>query len=339
MLASCLLIISCDKAPQLGTEIEETFYVRNDGADMPVFMRGNLSAKKVILLLHGGPGDSSVAYMVKNFSQQLQKDYAFAFWDQRQQGNSHGSFNKEVLSLETMVEDVDAVVKSLKLRYGSDFQIYIMGHSWGGSLGTAYLQTSDYQNQISGFIEISGAYDFPMVNREVVKMMNEYGQIEIDNDRNTTRWTEILNFANQLDLENITLDEMLELNGYAGDIRREELLEDLYKIPSSVNIEEGSDYVSNEISVTMNAISIFTQKDLIEDALNVSMKDQLGKITIPTLLVWGKYDFKVPPFLGEFAFENLGSIDKTLKIYEHSGHSSMTYDPDRFVQDVKDFME
>ncbi len=337
MLSFCLLI-SCGKDPMISESMEETFYLRSNGSDMPVFVRGNGSSNKYIIVLHGGPGDTSVNYMDDVSSQILMQDYGMAFWDQRKQGNSHGHLNNEDINLNIIVEDLQQLVNTMKLRYGENIDLYLMGHSWGGAVGTAYLQTKDYQNNIKGFIEISGGYDINMLNNSLIAMFNQYGQIEIDANRNADIWQEMLDFANGLDPDSISLDEVLTLNSYGGDVRRMNLLEDFYKIPSSSNVAAGSDKINSSISEIMNALSIFAQEDLLEVLLNISLSDDLAKITVPTLLIWGKYDFKVPPSLGTFAYDNLGSEVKSLKIYEHAGHNSMVWDPDRFVSDVKAFI-
>jgi pimeloyl-ACP methyl ester carboxylesterase len=67
--------------------------------------------------------------------------------------------------------------------------------------------------------------------------------------------------------------------------------------------------------------------------------NEMHKITIPTLLQWGKYDFVVPPALGYSAYDEIGAVNKYLKIYEHSAHSPMNNEPDLFVKDIITFVE
>ncbi len=329
---------ACNKAPEISESMEETFYIRSGGSDMPVFVRGNGASKKYIVVLHGGPGDTSISYMDDISSQVLMQDYGMVFWDQRKQGNSHGHLKSEDIDLNIIVEDLHLLIRTMRHRYGQDIDLFLMGHSWGGAVGTAYLQTEGYQDQISGFIQISGGYDIPKLNVELVEMIRFYGAIEIAENRNVDVWQEMIDYANDLDLENISLEQVLELNAYAGSVRRLNLLEDFYKIPSSSGVEEGNDNINSSISETMNALSIFIQEDLLNVLINVSLSDRLEIIKIPCLLVWGKYDFKVPPNLGQFAYNNIGSLEKKLAIYEHAGHNSMVWDPDRFVEDVKEFI-
>ena len=41
----------------LSTNVNEIFWVTNNGADMPVRVMGNTASKVIILIVHGGPGD------------------------------------------------------------------------------------------------------------------------------------------------------------------------------------------------------------------------------------------------------------------------------------------
>ena len=72
---------------------------------------------------------------------------------------------------------------------------------------------------------------------------------------------------------------------------------------------------------------------------SLSQVDRLPNITIPTLLLWGKYDFVVPPALGEQALQLIGSVDKELVIFENSGHSPMSNEETLFTEELNKFIE
>jgi len=71
---------------------------------------------------------------------------------------------------------------------------------------------------------------------------------------------------------------------------------------------------------------------------NVSFTDQLSEITIPSLVIWGKYDLVVPLVNAHEAYDNLGSSDKELFIFEKSGHGPMFTEPDLFADKVIEFI-
>lgn len=332
-----LLITACNKDPQVNSDMEETFYLQNDGADMPVFVRGNGESNVFVLLLHGGPGNGGLKYRGHTYSDLLEKEYAMVYWDQRHQGNSGGHMNAEDITIDQMVEDTHALIQTLKVRYGDDISVFLMGHSWGGTLGTAYMLKDDYQEQINGWIEVDGAHDFPMMNREMIRMINTIGQAELDANHHNTLWTEIIDFSNSLDTNNISSDETTQLNSYAGRI--EGLLDQLNEKSESNlgELELNFTGANNPITTYINDLNL--PEAFYEEILLFSATTALDKITIPTLLMWGKYDFKVPPSVGQTAFDQISSSEKFLKIYEHSGHSPMRYEPELFVQDMVAFIE
>ena len=78
---------------------------------------------------------------------------------------------------------------------------------------------------------------------------------------------------------------------------------------------------------------------LNQDSQNNPLTDKLDQITIPCQFLWGKYDFVVPPALGQSAFNLVNTTSKEIVIFEHSGHSPMNNEPVLFVQEVCDFVE
>ncbi|MEX0275805.1 MAG: alpha/beta fold hydrolase, partial [Flavobacteriaceae bacterium] len=70
----------------------------------------------------------------------------------------------------------------------------------------------------------------------------------------------------------------------------------------------------------------------------VSYTNRLQEITIPSLVLWGKYDMIVPTVYAQEAFENLGSNDKELFIFQKSAHSPMFTEPDVFAEKVINFI-
>ncbi|MFT5821143.1 MAG: pimeloyl-ACP methyl ester carboxylesterase [Crocinitomix sp.] len=332
-----LILGSCQKEPAVSTQMEESFYVRNGQVDIPAFVYGNGASKVFILVVHGGPGGNGLEYRGGTYSEQLEKKYAMVYTDQRHQGNSHGHLTDSEITVDAMVEDLHLTVTTLKERYGNDISIFMMGHSWGGTLGTAYMIKDDYQSELAGWIEVDGAHDIPKLNIELIKMIQTIGGDEVAAGNNVTDWNEMIGFVNGLDTNNITTDQGGTLNGYGHRI--EALLSQLH------HSEGASSGLLKTLFLSPNnpAISGLSGLQLPQAFMNeveaTSMTNDLYKITIPTLLQWGKYDFVVPPALGYSAFDKISSTHKYLKIYEHSAHSPMNNEPDLFVADIVTFIE
>ncbi|MFT4523350.1 MAG: proline iminopeptidase [Bacteroidia bacterium] len=313
-----------------------TIFVRTSGADMPVYLHGNADSKVVILLIHGGPGGNGIEYRSGTYAELLEEKYVMAYLDQRGQGSSRKVNSDYEVTMNTLINDVSAVVSVLKAELGSDVKVYLFGHSWGGTLGTGYLLANDNQKNIQGWIEADGAHDIPLLNKEAIKMFRKVGQDEIAKGNNTGKWQEIVNWAYAIDTNNISDAQGGEINEKAYEA--EELINELGEsdrggIPYRVLYSPVDPIIS---SLVGNATSSALDADGIE---SLAYTNQLYKITIPSLFLWGKYDFVVPPRLGKSGFDNIGSADKELILFNQSGHSPMNTEPAAFANAIIEFVE
>ena len=134
------------------------FYLENNKALMPVWVKGNQESGIFVIFLHGGPGLTSNTYANSTSYKKLQESYAFVFWDQRTSGMAQGNPPKESLTLDQYVEDAEKLIMLIKSKYGVE-KVFLIGKSWGGALGTAYLIKQQNQDNIYGWVEIDGAHN------------------------------------------------------------------------------------------------------------------------------------------------------------------------------------
>ena len=97
------------------TPVDDLFYVRSNGALMPVWLRGNPSSGTVVLFLAGGPGPG-LFYEEEPVFRRLEQKYVVAFWDQRAAGGVQGTAAPETLTLAQYVADADAVIQAIEQR-------------------------------------------------------------------------------------------------------------------------------------------------------------------------------------------------------------------------------
>jgi proline iminopeptidase len=84
-----------------------------------------------VIVLHGGPGADYQSLLVL---QSLSDEYYAVFYDQRGAGLSE-RVPAEQLNIEGYLKELDAIVDI----YGQGEPVYIIGHSWGAMLLSAYL--------------------------------------------------------------------------------------------------------------------------------------------------------------------------------------------------------
>jgi len=328
-----IILVSCTKE---NTATKERFYFRNDGADIAVQIDGNIGSKTFILLLHGGPGGGSADYNSGYYADELEKKYAMVYMDQRGNGASQGSYNKSDLTLEQNSKDVYALTKFLKQKYGSNISVFLMGHSWGGITSAHALIHTEIQSELKGWIEVDGAHDFPMNDIEATKMFLKIGNEQIDLGKNTDFWQPIVDKVVKMDTNNITSDDQGVLN--SNGFKAEDKLDEITKVTQSGDPAYGL-LNSPDASLSIKLANNFVNPPLNEDSQKTPLTDDLHKIKIPSQFLWGKYDFVVPPAIGLSGYNNVGTTQKELVIFEHSGHSPMSNEPKKFVEAVVNFVE
>lgn len=333
LLSTVVFILSsCTKE---NSSTYERFYFRNNGADLAVEVNGNIASNTFILLLHGGPGGSGFEYNTGEYAETLEEKYAMVYLDQRGQGASQGSYDEAVVTLQQFADDAYQLTKFLKKKYGEGISVFLMGHSWGGTTGTYALLNTDIQSEIKGWLEVDGAHDIPMLNREAIKMYIEIGNQEIAAGNNVEKWQEIVDFAESVDTNNITTDEGGKINSYGHEA--EGLLEGrqsgAYTGASHGLFTNPIFSLGSKLSGGLTANAIYKETEA------AAMTDQLHKITTPSIFLWGKYDFVVPPALAHSAYSKVSSTSKSVVIFEKSGHSPMDTEASLFTQEVIDFVE
>lgn len=136
--------------------VNEEFFVESKNVRLNTIVRGNDSAKDVIIALHGGPGTGAKSLMSRKGVKLLEKDFMVVYFDQRGCDKSEYDL-KQGLELDDLVEDINNVVEFIKKKY-MDKKIYLFGGSFGGFLGLIYMDK--YPNKVEKFVAASPALSF-----------------------------------------------------------------------------------------------------------------------------------------------------------------------------------
>lgn len=341
------LLMACESdIAMVGDQTDDLLWLEHKGAQMPIWVEGNPANNTMIIILHGGPGGNALVYndLLKVMSDGLEENYLLAYWDQRSSGNARGNYDKEAVSLNQMREDLDLVVDLMKDQYGAGLKVFLLGHSWGGYLGNYYLLSKLSQNKITGWIDVDGAHNIRKLTLDGLAFMEEISAQQIQAGSEFKEdWEEILDFVQNFDTTDLNeKDRFLEVNTKAAAAEVLVFRDDLIQanIPDLEGLWQHLAGANHPLTGLTNSYQI-ARTQLLDEAIDLPLTNELDKIKIPALLLWGKYDFIVPPSLGEEMLENLGTPDdrKSLVIYENSGHSPMDGDAEAFTQEVIDFVE
>ncbi|GAB5473614.1 MAG: alpha/beta hydrolase [Maribacter sp.] len=332
VLLGGIVLFSCSQDNVDLDQLDETFFVRHKNADMPAYVKGNGTDKVFLVTLHGGPGGLGLGFQGPAFDQ-IEEDYAVVYFDQRGSGMSQGNYAEDDVDIDLMAEDVLALVKVLKQRYGNDTRFFLLGHSWGGALGPATLLKN--QSDFLGWIDVNGSHDPKGLYFEYIRNFERIAAEQIELENSIAFWESVYGVLSEVDPNTVNLDDFNRLNRTAFDaelrLRDDAIIND----PGNGGVKV-SDY--NPLTFLWNIQKI--QSILDDDTIGkLSFTDRLPEITIPSLILWGRYDMVVPPFYAQEAYENLGSEEKTLVIFERSGHAPMFTEADGFAKEVLRFID
>jgi pimeloyl-ACP methyl ester carboxylesterase len=309
-----ILFASCaDNA----TEATDTFYIRNKGADMPIWVRGNLDSNKIIIFFHGGPGDCAMCY--RYYLKKLEDGAAVAYWDQRIAGSSSGIPDLATLTYEQFGEDAFYAISLLREQYPGK-QIYIMAHSFGVELAWQFLTTGENQKMVNGLLLVNGTFS----NLRWMEVMRDWvirEAILAENEK-------ILNYASSHPIEQETVNDvwveyyrkMLDLGG------------------NPLSLYDNKKFVLNYVLFSPNttfaqfshgkAYQEYTEKEVF----TFDKTEELSKITLPVAFLWGKKDGVVPIEIGYETEELLINTTVEWTVFDDSWHEPFVSENDKFIK-------
>ncbi|MCB0669678.1 MAG: alpha/beta hydrolase [Saprospiraceae bacterium] len=328
---SLFLFVSCQKEDFYEGD---HFFVKNAGAEMPVFVKGNIASGTFILFLHGGPGGNASLPSFMPVSRELEKDFAFAYWDQRGSGLSRGNPAPSTFTVEQFVDDLDLVVDAIRQRFDNP-RIIFYGISWGGALGSAYLSTGDYQEKIEAFICMNSGHNLLDGIPKSVVFVKEYAQEQIDLGVDVDYWTEARDWcATGPDMTDV--DNYFKYDAYLSNTNA------YRKDPDQV--VEGPEVGALGTMNSYLSLAIFFNGQYLAKRFNIlelNLSDDMEKIKIPSLVIWGRHDGVNTIEMGYDAYNSIGGPDFTEKemvILENSAHEGYIEEQDLFIATFRDFV-
>ena len=339
LLLCAVSFFSCERSN--GTTTVDIINVVREGATIPAYIYGNTDSKTFVIILHGGPGGSGLEYKFGDYTTLLETNYAVVYTDQRGQGMSQSNSSAPVNSLELMTEDVYALALSLREKYGDDLNLFLMGHSWGGLLGTSVILNPTYSQQFDGWIEVDGAHDFPMVYTSGHAAMDSICNVMLSAGINAPIYEGFLERLSAVNINDVTLENFSVINALAFEVEAQLTTDNLIQVGDPANAGESIKYqffVNNWLTSQITG-SVTNNLLFANDLFSVSFTNDLRSITTPTLLLWGALDMVVPQALGISAFNEIEIEEKELIIFNESGHSPMDNESQLFGEVVIEFIE
>lgn len=327
------MLSACQKTNDLN-ELSDTFTLKREGAEMPVYVHGDASEKIFVLCLSGGPGDPGLN-LRSAWGDIMEEKYAMVYWDQRGTGMAQGNLTRENMNLEVLQDDLLALVALLKHKFGEDIKLFLFGHSWGSVYGTSILVDKNNQNLFKGWISSSGGYDFCTLLADVNVAFTRVADEQITLGNDVDFWNDKLDLADEINLNSC---RDFRLNGEAPEAQK--LLISRGVTNGRLNSNIGSFLiVNNLLTSAINSSAVFEFLFEEDRFAYLDMKDQLSEIMLPTLVLHGKYDLHLAFETGQKYFDLLGSENKSFVPLERSGHSTFLSETELHTGEIINFIE
>ncbi|MBE8991923.1 alpha/beta fold hydrolase [Nostoc sp. LEGE 12450] len=258
----------------------------------------SICSKPVAFLIHGGPGADHTSF--KPTFSTLSRKLQLVYFDHRGQGRSaRGS--KETYTLDNNVEDMEALRQHLGLE-----KIVVIGSSYGGMVALTYAVR--YPQNVSHLIVIATAAHSGFLER-AKEILASKGTKE----------------------QKVSVQRLWD-----GNFENEEQLRQYFQVLGPMYSLK-YDPIKSGIAWSRNILSV--------DAINVAfggflrtynILDQLHKITAPTLVIAGRYDWICAPEFSEEIAQAIPNAD--LRIFENSSHLIRADEPEALLDAIAGFL-
>lgn len=272
------------------------------------FRRVGGGAGLPLLAVHGGPG---LPHDYISSLARLADEREVIFWDQLGCGNSESPSRPELWTMQRSVAEMDAVVAGLGLD-----RFHIFGNSWGGMLAQQYaLDTAPSTLKGAASLTISNSIaSIPLFSEMVSGLKTE------------------LDAATQAAIDRHEAAGTTHSPEYQAAIRTWNETYLCRVRPWPKELFDAFQSMGNEIFETMFGPSDF---HIVGTMRDWDVFDRLTEITLPTLVLAGRFDECRPEHMREMHQRIQGS---RFELFESSAHMPFIEEPHLFDRVMRDFL-
>lgn len=301
-------------------KINQLYNFNHSDTQTSLRIKGDLN-NPLLLYLHGGIGGNCSPF-IHHYGKSLEKNYLMVYWDQRGCGLSPTYLNQEKLSLNLFNEDLNEIIIHLKNKFNKP--IFLIGTSWGGTLGLMYLSKYNHAESlisIGGLANVTYAslYFFNYLRNLIINKINTS-----NNSADKAKWNDIYNLLHEV--ENPAKFKYSDLK----------IIRDI--IPSELNFsvtqtDPSIQYIPNHDELIKLGYNPLDQKGR---ALNkifrnrnefaaLDISEEIKPITTPVMIIQGEQDHIAGFKQGELIYKSLINCKhKQLKMIKGEGHRILT---------------
>ena len=306
-------------------------YVNLNGLKQRIHVKGTDENNPILLFLHGGPGVTNRHFVIGS-NADLCDDFTIVAWDQRGTCGSYEGCTKESLTVSSIVEDANELVKYLCEKYNKE-KIFIIGGSWGSCLGT--LLAKRHPEHIAAYIGFGQLVDGPL--NEELSYKFAYDEAVKHNDQDAIKKLETIGkpvngiYKDGYDGMMAQRKIMMKYGGYSQDKAKRSYFSSMV-----VPVLKSGEYSFKEIVGFVKGYQ-FVLRNMWDEVASLNLlKETEGKIDVPYYIFDGRLDNNTPASLVQDYYEKLEAPDKDLIWFENAGHNPLGDCPEEFKKCIRE---
>lgn len=273
------------------------------GFPQTVLLRGTDHRNPILLYVHGGPGSAQLP-IARTYSDEIEKHFVVAHWDQRGAGASCDGIDWSSLTLERIVGDTIELAE----RLGNGNKIFLLGHSWGSLVGALAAQRRP--DLFYAYVGLG-----QLVHRDAQEQISYDWVVEqATRERNTRALSELATIHPPYTTQREFKLQRGWLSHYNGEIYNTRRA--LEVLPALLFGREYS------LSTRLSYPGCFRQslEALLPDRLHVDLFTKIPRLDVPVFLFAGRHDYNTPFALVEEWSTRLQAPRVEMVWFDDAGH-------------------
>ena len=311
----------------LSGSLSEKIHIQINGVEQGMFIKSRNIHNPVLLFVHGGPGMPEY-WLTQRYPTGLEDHFTVVWWEQRGAGLSYNpDIPPESMTAEQFIADTLEVTRYLLKRFGKE-KIYLMGHSWGSTIGIqAAAQAPDLYYAYIGMSQISYqlqseqlAYEYALTQYRSNGDLRMLRKLEAAPPTMTVPLPAAYDALRDEYMHDLGIGTTREMTSVITGIFLPSWQFREYTLAEKVNLWRGKIYSRSR------AFSLW------ETMLATDLTQQVTELTIPIYFFHGQYDYTCAYPLARAYFDKLNTPLKGFYTFENSAHSPIFEEPEKALK-------
>ena len=304
----------------LAGAIAEKLYLKINGVEQGMFIKGKDVNNPVLLYLHGGMPDY---FLTEKYPTGLEEYFTVVWWEQRGSGMSYSpDIPPETMTLEQMIADTLALTNYLRQRFGQE-KIYLMGHSGGTFIGIqAAARAPALYHAYIGVAQMANQH-------KSEKLAYDYMLAQFKANGNTKMVRKLA--AAPVTMTGGVPDAYRALRDPAMHSLGIGTTHDMHSVITGIFLPswQSHEYTLGEKIDLWRGKATSGIASLWDEMLATDLSEQVTAFQLPVYFFSGIYDYTCNYSLAKDYFEKLQAPVKGFYTFSHSAHSPIFEEADR----------